>query len=63
MQILLSLLCAGDGGYISLDTATGNLTLGGIALDYEGGDRSFSLTVGAIDNPDGTVQLQVSLLA
>ena len=59
----LSFSCyPGDIGYIILNTVTGDLTLGGIALDYEGGDRSFTLTVGAIDNPDGTDQLQVSLL-
>lgn len=53
----------GDIGYIILNTVTGDMTLGGVALDYEVGDQFFNLTVGAIDNPDGTDQLRVSLLA
>ena len=51
---------AGNGGHITLNTATGELTLGDVSLDYEGGDMSFNLTVGAIDNPDGTPRLPVS---
>ena len=47
------ILPPGDVNHIILNEGTGVLTLGSEAVDYETGDRSFSLTVRAIDNPDG----------
>ena len=47
------LSCPGDADHIILNEGTGQLSLGSEELDYETGRRSFSLTVRAIDNPDG----------
>ena len=53
------------GGHIFLNELSGELRLGRGGIDYEAGDRSFSLTVRAIDNPDGPVsdRLTVSVCA
>lgn len=53
-------MLSGDDRHIILNQGTGQLFLGSEALDYETGPRAFSLTVRAIDNPDGTPQLPVS---
>lgn len=53
-------MLSGDERHIILNQGTGQLFLGSEALDYETGPRTFSLTVRAIDNPDGTPQLPVS---
>lgn len=53
-------LLSGDEDHILLNQGTGQLSLGSEPLDYETGPRLFSLTVRAVDNPDGSLHLYVS---
>ena len=43
----------GSEDHIILNELSGQLTLGYAPIDYESGDREFSLTVRAVDNPNG----------
>lgn len=44
---------ADGGNHIFLNELSGELSLGRGGIDYEDDDRMFSLSVRAVDNPDG----------
>lgn len=46
-------IISGGQNHIFLNEVSGELTLSRGGIDYEDGDRNFSITVRAIDNPDG----------
>lgn len=52
---------SGDTARFTIDSTTGVVRLAGTTWDFESGMTSFTVTVGATDNPSGTPQLSVSV--
>ena len=50
---------SGDTPRFTIDSTTGRVRLAGTTWDFESGMTSFTVTVGATDNPSGSPQLSV----